>query len=451
MTSSLTTQAAMDVSEVCVETLPPEFSKWADDIDATANEVNIRGEEAAWKKPSIYRITSFARSHNKEAFTPQVISFGPFHYDEERLKANEIHKRRALVHFLHRAEKPLKPFVRKLRCILERLQDSYQGLDQKWKDNPHEFLKIMLLDGCFMIEVLRLKEDGSRDYAPNDPVFSLEMMPLRMPYIKRDMLLLENQLPLLVLKGLLEVENRGQTGDQYINKLVLKFCGEHLKATLPGLASHPLELYRMSMLHSDYEEKIVECVPSTICETKVIESAVELRESGVRFRRSHSTSLRDIKFNPDTGWLELPVIPVHDGTEHLLLNMLAFEQIHVGIGNEITAYIMFMDALIDTGDDVKLLQKKKIICNSLGSHKAVADLFNSLAKEAAHNPKDVLNIVRSQLSEYYEKRTNKWRANLRHQYLHNPWKVLSIVVAFLVILFTFLQTLYSALSFHLGK
>ena len=70
---------------------------------------------------------------------------------------------------------------------------------------------MMLLDGCFMIEVLRMKEGASEDYASNDPVFSLQMKPLRKPYIKRDMLLLENQLPLLVLKALLEVENRGST------------------------------------------------------------------------------------------------------------------------------------------------------------------------------------------------------------------------------------------------
>ena len=51
----------------------------------------------------------------------------------------------------------------------------------------------------------------SDDYATNDPVFSSRMNHLRKPYIKRDMLLLENQLPLLVLKALLEVENRGPT------------------------------------------------------------------------------------------------------------------------------------------------------------------------------------------------------------------------------------------------
>jgi len=61
-----------------------------------------------------------------------------------------------------------------------------------------------------MIEVMRLQK-YSKDYAPNDPVFSLGMWPLRMPYIKRDMLLLENQLPLLAIKALLEVEDNDQT------------------------------------------------------------------------------------------------------------------------------------------------------------------------------------------------------------------------------------------------
>jgi Plant protein of unknown function len=208
------------------------------------------------------------------------------------------------------------------------------------------------------------------------------------------------------------------------------------------------------MLRSHHNDKIIDCEEDIICIAEPIENAVELRESGVHFKTNineKSTSLRDINFNPKTGRLELPVIHVHDGTEHLLLNMVAYEQIHVGVGNEITSYIMFMDALIDTGNDVKLLQKKKIISNSLGSPKAVANLFNSLAKEAAHHPKDTLNRVRRQLNQYHVKSTNKWEANLRHQYLHSPWKVIAVVATSLVIFFTFLQTLYSALTFHLAK
>lgn len=69
-----------------------------------------------------------------------------------------------------------------------------------------------------MIEVLRLKE-GENGYASNDPVFGLQKVHSRIPYIKRDMLLLENQLPLLVLKLLLETESRGPTVQRTISLL----------------------------------------------------------------------------------------------------------------------------------------------------------------------------------------------------------------------------------------
>ncbi|XP_078149712.1 UPF0481 protein At3g47200-like [Carex rostrata] len=355
---------------------------------------------------------------------------------------------------------------------------------------------MMLLDGCFMIEVLRTSE-CSDNYAPNDPVFSSLMNPLRKPYIKRDMLLLENQLPLLVLEALLEVENRGSSmidivyaifqfnlkdvfsetdclpfrfilsgwmDHESINGLVRSYCNKNLKANLSRLASHPLELYRMSLLHEDAKSQVksfpineTKNFSSKIKKTETnnfIGNAVELWENGVHFKCKDDdhANLRDIKFDRKTGTLELPVLPVHDGTEHLLLNMVAYEQIHVGAGTDITSYVMFMDALIDTADDVKLLQKNKIIINYLSSQKDVANLFNKLSKEAAHDaPNDVFNDVRIQLSKYHKKRCHKWHASLRHQYFYNPWRGLSIIAASLVIFLTFVQTLYSILTFHLGK
>ena len=53
------------------------------------------------------------------------------------------------------------------------------------------------------------------------------------------------------------------------------------------------------------------------------------------------------------GKLSLPVLVVHDATESNLLNMVAFEQIHVQTRGEITSYIAFMNELIDTAEDVR--------------------------------------------------------------------------------------------------
>lgn len=64
--------------------------------------------------------------------------------------------------------------------------------------------------------------------------------------------------------------------------------------------------------------------------------------------------------NVNCGKLSIPVLPIHDATEHLFLNMVVYEHMHVGMGKEITSFVVFMDELIDTAKDVKLLQDCQI-------------------------------------------------------------------------------------------
>ena len=78
------------------------------------------------------------------------------------------------------------------------------------------FLQLMILDGCFMLEILRNAAHVLDDYAPNDPIFSDHGRLHVVPYIKRDMLMLENQLPMLVLEKLVAVEH-GKSKVKYVN------------------------------------------------------------------------------------------------------------------------------------------------------------------------------------------------------------------------------------------
>ncbi|KAI6670691.1 hypothetical protein NL676_005576 [Syzygium grande] len=65
-----------------------------------------------------------------------------------------------------------------------------------------------------------------------------------MPYIKRDMLMLENQLPMLVLDRLVGVEKDGE----FVNKLILKFCRPCTHIERMGKCLHILDVFRKSML-----------------------------------------------------------------------------------------------------------------------------------------------------------------------------------------------------------
>ncbi|KAG0462733.1 hypothetical protein HPP92_021209 [Vanilla planifolia] len=315
-----------------------------------------------WRKHSIYRVPACIKDLNPKAYKPQVVSFGPHHHGAAELAGMEEHKHRALIHLLRRSKKPLDDFATGVEEIAESLQGSYQGLADRWTNDVEAFLRVMILDGCFMLEILRLNVGLLRDYAPDDPIFSNHGMLHMVPYIKRDMLIVENQLPLLVLERLLSVETGKPANPDQINRLVLKLCSTEAPAPSPGigLALHPLDLYRRSLLQGPSGH------PSTDLNSRrrssesgpggIVRSAIELYEAGVRFRISKSSSLQDIRFQH--GVLSLPPVVVDDATEYAYLNLMAFERLHVGAGSEITSYVFFMDNIIDSAKDVALLHSK---------------------------------------------------------------------------------------------
>jgi hypothetical protein len=181
---------------------------WVDQInnEIKGNGPSIYDEMELWKKHSIYKIPLRVTALNKKAYKPQAISFGPYHYGEENLKAMEEHKHRALVHFLKRCDKPIELVFQQMDQVAQELRDSYKPLDPIWILDSPKFVQMMILDGCFILEILRANDGVLDDYAENDPVFGEHGKFYVLPYIKRDMLMLENQIPMMVLHTLIKVE-----------------------------------------------------------------------------------------------------------------------------------------------------------------------------------------------------------------------------------------------------
>ncbi|MFS9531491.1 hypothetical protein Q6247_25270, partial [Klebsiella pneumoniae] len=107
-------------------------------------------------------------------------------------------------------------------------------------------------------------------------------------------------------------------------------------------------------------------------------SAAELSEAGIHFEMSATKRVSDIDF--ENGVLRMPLVGVYDETEKNYLNMMAFELLHRYAGNDVTDYIIFMDNIINSERDVKLLRSKGLIKSGLGSDMEVARLFNTLSK-----------------------------------------------------------------------
>lgn len=79
--------------------------------------------------------------------------------------------------------------------------------------------------------------------------------------------------------------------------------------------------------------------------------------------------------------LELQSFTVGDATECVIRNLTAFEQCHCPQETIICNYIVLLDHLIDTAEDVDLLVEKKILVNWLGNNEAVATLINKLCHQ----------------------------------------------------------------------
>ncbi|XP_058096153.1 UPF0481 protein At3g47200-like [Magnolia sinica] len=450
-----------------------------------------------WNKQSIYKISEgFGNPERKEAYKPKLVSFGPYHYGESQLKPVEDHKHRVLIHFLGRANKSACDCVAAVEGVVQQLMDSYDQLAEEWRDR-RRFLQLMIRDGCFMMEILRNVGKSESGYADDDPIFSNHAKICKLPRIKRDMLMIENQLPLLLLKTLLAFETGSPQDDESINDLIMKFFDSNWSTSEMGQRCHVLDVVRQSMLQKSIREekstplvqesnhqqswcplifyqsiRPVTWMKQSICQKilnlcrlvprskrgkqKVIWPTSQLHEAGIRFERSKTQCIDGIKFDkgflcfPST--LILPEIEVDDATESKFLNLLAFEQLHAGAGTEVSSYVSFMDDIIDTDSDVILLQNKKIIMNFLGTEKAIADLFRGLAYDVPIDPDSSLGLVQRDVNNYCiinpRLRFNQSLAELWKTYFRSPWTCISLLAAIFLLFVTATQTLFAVLDYY---
>ncbi|KAL0335610.1 UNVERIFIED_CONTAM: hypothetical protein Sradi_4772900 [Sesamum radiatum] len=184
------------------------MEEWVIQVDQRVSQTSPAGErQADSNTTSIYRVPR--EEHVTFACKPSRVSFGPYYNGDRCCSRTEEHKEGSLVHFLGRSKKPLKSYVEALTAVVQDLKDSYDELERKWRDDTEGFLRMMILDGCFLIEVLR---SGTNYYVSGDdsrknPVFGMEgIHGSEKKYYRLDMLLLENQLPMLLLLKLISVE-----------------------------------------------------------------------------------------------------------------------------------------------------------------------------------------------------------------------------------------------------
>lgn len=183
-------------------------SEWVVTIKEKLDEAGQEDVASSWSKLSIYKIPHYLRdgSGDDKSFAPQIVSIGPYHHGKKRLRPMDCHKWRSLNHVLKRTKHDIELYLNSMKEIEERARSCYEGPISL---SSNEFVEMLVLDGCFVLELFRGATEGFKQlgYSRNDPVFAMRGS---MHSIQRDMIMLENQLPLFVLDRLWELNWENQ-------------------------------------------------------------------------------------------------------------------------------------------------------------------------------------------------------------------------------------------------
>ncbi|XP_031282231.1 UPF0481 protein At3g47200-like [Pistacia vera] len=406
---------------------------------------NLMGYELSMSsKFSIFQTPKILSRHNEAAYKPNAFSIGPFHYRaNKQLEATQKIKLKYLRDLLSRSSNPEELYsqlIATIRSVQREARDCYAGSIESCVEEA--FVEILVLDGCFISELFR--KDAKKELRdPNDPIFTMSCL---QKYLNHDLILLENQIPWIVLERLFSL-TKLSPGKSLI-ELALKFFSNIFSSKQPSVQpnefqdieiKHILDLLRHSLLLPLSPDRFKgeptgwEAFP---CATKI-------NEAGITFEKRMAGSILDINFK--NGVLKIPPLLIQETTETILRNLISFEQCCPNYQPIVTSYAKLMDNLIDTDKDIEILSDKNIIDNWLNPEDA-KQFFNKLYHDT-YVKQFFYHDICVKVTGHSKRLWPRWRFSYVHNYFGKPWAIVSQVVGTILLVLTLLQTLYAVLSY----
>ncbi|CAK9176816.1 unnamed protein product [Ilex paraguariensis] len=494
----------------------PEHKIWIESVEKRLGAI----KENPNVYSSIYKVPTKLRQLEEHVYTPSTVSIGPFHHGRSDLHAMEEHKWLYMLSFLQRTPDG----IRTLKKCADALQDFEQvarryyaenigpsyhsrsdllAMEQKnWRCmlsllhqalNPRKnsdecaiseskentgkyyadqhtncnkeaeasFLEILLVDGCFILELLlRCTDKKFKD--EDDPITSNAWM---VPAIRRDLALLENQIPFEVLQKLFDTVRLSCSPTDPLTSACSCSLPEHamlffqpvLNTDRDPSISKELGQYNrhfLGMLHKFYlpQNPPIKCSEDKkACGFRYC--ATELSEAGIKFKNGTQGRLLDI--TTSKGVVVIPPFSIDETLDLLLRNLIAFEQCSFRTTHHISSYVFLMSGLIKSSNDIKFLQSKGILTNILGKAEDASTFFSRM-----YNGVVLKEFYFTELCEEVNAYTKSWwhyhriKALLQfkcRRYLHelisdyfsNPWRAASAFAAVVLLVLTVLQTIYT--------
>nr|KYP44041.1 UPF0481 protein At3g47200 family [Cajanus cajan]KYP44046.1 UPF0481 protein At3g47200 family [Cajanus cajan] len=361
--------------------------------------------------------------------------------------------------YIERTDQTAQTLYQKIASYIKELKELFAE-DVVADLHDEKLSRMLFVDGCALLQIL---EKGGNLDKPEELLVKVDQLVL----VWQDVLLLENQLPYILLKILSPYNDAKllQTMKVFLKWHHLspithdidteKQSGYRLEIEEESPPSHLLHLLRDLVLNDpqkEYKQKsrYKNRREQAYKTNKVLNRAIyrnikELKAAGIRVKKSDSKGLRDISFSYGfftfRAELKLPEIIVDDSTAPMFLNLIAYEMCpDFENSYEICSFMSMMGSFIDHPNDVTELRQAGVLQNMLGSDEEVTMLFNAINADLVPYTENYLH-VRLQIEKHYRNKCKTWIALGYHTYFSTPGTIIAFYAAVAALVLTFIQTL----------
>ncbi|KAF6986802.1 hypothetical protein CFC21_004522 [Triticum aestivum] len=415
------------------------------------------------------------RAVNEDLFTPLSVSIGPYHRAScsDRWKQEKKRVAEETVKYLQdsRGQEAAHQLEEKVGQLVEDVRGCYGGLpDMK----SEELVSMLLHDGCYVLKFF-VQYPGHPDVSPPRGEDNTVMRDI--------MYLLENQLPMIVLKRIHQclVPERSVVNDvedRVLGLLSAQLYIRGVKKRRQAVPSHLLELvhtyFQPRLDHSSISVDSAEQSEShqqrsatrnnvqndaevtgntRRCMGRWRRATEYSRYGDVQLKRQEFAagvveSILDVSLEGRT--LLIPRLRIVSSTWTILRNLMALEEQTGGDGSPVTAYCLFMSQLASKVEDIELLKRKEIVDHYWGNDEEVAQGFADLCKKVVLDVDDVdsnyLGHIWHRLHERCESLGHNCLGSFRQRHCGDSMRILAFVTAGLLFAFQLIQVILTGFS-----
>ncbi|KAJ4798032.1 hypothetical protein LUZ62_049278 [Rhynchospora pubera] len=414
----------------------------------------LAGKQEKSELITIPRIPCDILEGNGIYYEPRVVSIGPYYHGMDKYRDTEQHKLQYLRDFLSRHQVRLDVLVKEMRALQVQARQCYSGYIRLDRE---QFVEMLLLDGCFVLEVLSKKLNKEND-ALRDISWVLNR-------IVTDFLLLENQIPFFVIHKLYSISCMGNEWSDSILHHFTDFVQWRApmwvwprQFEIPQCEIHHLlHFYQEFHVPNKTKFSIITVQSSMVKKQEdpvyMMPSATDLRDAGIIFQtKKFPAHFLDITFK--NGVFEMPMIATSLDEKIIILNLIAWNAMFSSEATKqsdnsnylspLSSYTILLESLVRAKTDVQLLKACGIIENNDPSDEQVASFFNHLGD---------LNVISGEshyfaelfrdIKRYHDGRWHRHRAKLIRDYFHSPWSSISVVAGIILLVLTGIQTFFT--------